>query len=456
VAGAATLETPRNMTFYDRSIPEGASAFQPAGVTYPTRLPKPLRTQGAVSSAIERAQIQLGRRFRQFHQVWSVEGPRGVENRLRTAAAEWLAPKNAAMPVGRDDVLTADLSRSLPVVVPNVTPGQQLVINWVIVPAAARAGGYTTIFRIVRYLEEHGYVNRIYFYNVYGGDHRYYESIVRNSYDFHGPVASLDDGMEDAHAVLATSWATAYPIFNSRCAGKRFYFVQDFEPYFYPVGAYNLLAENTYRMGFHAITAGRWLAQKLGSEFGMSADSFEFGCDMSCYQRMPNSERRGVVFYARPEAARRGFELGLMAIEAFAARRPEIDIHFYGDKMGKLPFRFIDHGRVSPAELNQIYNQCYAGLSLSLTNVSLVPHEMLAAGCIPVVNDAAHNRIVLNNPFVRYAPAYPLALALELDRLVTTPDFDSLSQAAATSVSSTTWDDAGAQVDGIFRKTLGA
>jgi len=162
------------------------------------------------------------------------------------------------------------------------------------------------------------------------------------------------------------------------------------------------------------------------------------------------------VFYARPEAARRGFELGLMAIEAFAARRPEIDIHFYGDKMGKLPFRFVDHGRVSPEELNQIYNQCYAGLSVSLTNVSLVPHEMLAAGCIPIVNDAAHNRIVLNNSFVRYAPAYPLALASELERLVTTPDFDSLSEAAAASVRSVTWDDAGATVDGIFRRTLGA
>jgi O-antigen biosynthesis protein len=456
VASAAALETARGMTLHPRSIPNGASACQPGGVAYPTQLPKPFPTEGVSSSAFERARIQFGRRYRQFREVWTVEGPRGIENRLRTAVAEWLAPKNAAMPVGRDDVLAADLSRPLQVVVPKITSGQQLVVNWVMIPAAPRAGGYTTIFRIIRYLEAHGYVNRIYFYNVYGGDHRYYESIVRSSYDFHGPVASLGDGMEDAHAVLATSWATAYPIFNSRCAGKRFYFVQDFEPYFYPVGAYNLLAENTYRMGFHAITAGRWLAQKLGSEFGMSANSFEFGCDMSRYQRLQNSKRRGVVFYARPEAARRGFELGLMAMEAFAARRPEIDIHFYGDKMGKLPFRFVDHGRVSPEELNQIYNQCYAGLSVSLTNVSLVPHEMLAAGCIPIVNDAAHNRIVLNNSFVRYAPAYPLALASELERLVTTPDFDSLSEAAAASVRSVTWDDAGATVDGIFRRTLGA
>ena len=161
-----------------------------------------------------------------------------------------------------------------------------------------------------------------------------------------------------------------------------------------------------------------------------------------------------MVFYARPEAARRGFELGLMAIEAFAIRQPEIELHLYGDKMGKLPFRFVDHGRVSPQELNTIYNQCYAGLSLSLTNVSLVPHEMLAAGCIPVVNDAAHNRIVLDNSFVRYAQPYPQALAAELEALVTIPEFDSLSQAAAASVRSATWDDAGATVDAIVRRGL--
>jgi O-antigen biosynthesis protein len=256
-----------------------------------------------------------------------------------------------------------------------------------------------------------------------------------------------------AHAAVTTSWPTAYPVFNFACAGKRFYFVQDFEPLFYPTGSLSFLAENTYRMGFHAITAGRWLAQKLSAEFGMSADSFEFGCDTSRYYRLPDTPRSGVVFYARPEAARRGFELGIMAIEMFAAAHPEID-HFYGEKMGRLPFRFIDHGRIAPEELNSIYNRCYAGLSLSLTNVSLVPHDMLAAGCIPVVNDAVHNRIVLDNSFVRYAEAYPKALASELDAVVTGGNFDSMSKAAAASVRLTTWDAAGATVDTIFRRVL--
>lgn len=405
-------------------------------------------------SVVERAKIRLGRRYRQAREIVTDEGLHGITDRVRTAGAEWLAPKRTIMPVYDADVLAADLSRPFQPVVPKVTPGEQVTVNWVMIPGGPRSGGYTTIFRIIRYLEAHGYRNRIYFYNVYRGDHLYYESVIRNFYGFDGSVSRIEKGMLDAHAVVATSWPTAYPVFNSRCTGKRCYFVQDFEPYFHPTGALSFLAENTYRMGFHAITAGRWLAQKLSAEFGMSAESFEFGSDTSCYRRLENSRRCGVVFYARPEAARRGFELGLMAIELFAARHPEIEIHFYGAKMGKLPFRYTDHGRIAPGELNSIYNRCYAGLSLSLTNASLVPHEMLAAGCIPVVNDAVHNRIVLDNPFVRYAPPYPEALTSELERLVITRDFDSLSRAAAASVQSVSWDDAGATVDAIFRRAL--
>jgi glycosyltransferase involved in cell wall biosynthesis len=408
-----------------------------------------------LSSSIERARVQVDRRCRQLRDLWAIEGPREITDRVRRVAAEWLAPKNLLMPVRPADVIAADLSRPFEPLVPEVIPGQPVIVNWVMIPPGPRSGGYTTLFRVIRHLDAHGYVNRIYFYNVYRGDHRYYESIVRRDYDFHGKVASTDEGMEDAHAVVATAWPTAYPVFNSRCAGKRFYFVQDFEPYFYPLGALSCLAESTYRMGFHGISIGTCFAQKLNAEFGMTVDCFEYGSDTSCYQRLP-AKRSGVVFYARPEAPRRGVELGLMAMELFASRHPEIDIHFYGTKMGKLSFRYIDHGRVTPDELNRIYNQCYAGLSLSMTNVSLVVYEMLAAGCIPVVNDTVYIRTDLKSPFVRYAPPYPQALALELEALVTMPDFDSLSRAAGASVRSITWDEAGVTVDAIFRRALEA
>jgi glycosyltransferase involved in cell wall biosynthesis len=400
------------------------------------------------------ADLQLRRRWRQLLHLWQEQGAQVVANRVRKAAADWLTPKTGITLVRSTDVMAVDLSRSFQPTIPTIVPDQPLIANWVTTPPAPGSGGHTTLFRIIRYLEAHGYRNRVYFYDVYGGDHQYYESIVRNYYNFHGPVANVDAGMEDAHILVATGWPTAYPVFNSRCAGKRFYFVQDFEPYFYPVSDTSALAETTYRMGFHGINIGKCFADKLRTEFGMTVDTFRYGCDITQYRRSPATPRSGIVFYARRESARRGFELGLMTLEVFAARNPGIEIHIYGDKLGRLRFPFIDHGHVTPEQLNGIYNRCFAGLSLSFTNVSLVALEMLAAGCIPVVNDTVQVRTDLDNAFVYYAPPYPQALAAQLESVVTTHDFESLSSSAAASVHSTTWDEAGATVDAILRRAL--
>src|SRR6202012_4909998 len=89
-----------------------------------------------------------------------------------------------------------------------------------------------------------------------------------------------------------------------------------------------------------------------------------------------------------------------------------------GIEAKRLPFAATDHQLQTPEQLNALYNRCVAGLVLSATNVSLVPHEMLAAGCIPVVNDVEHNRIFLDNDHVAYAPATPFELAGKLCELV--------------------------------------
>ncbi len=101
----------------------------------------------------------------------------------------------------------------------------------------------------------------------------------------------------------------------------------------------------------------------------------------------------------------------MLALDLFAERHPEVDIHLYGRVRGPAAVPATDHGLLTPEQLNALYNRCVAGLVLSATNVSLVPHEMLAAGCIPVVNDAEHNRIVLDNEHVAYAPPTPFELA---------------------------------------------
>jgi glycosyltransferase involved in cell wall biosynthesis len=397
---------------------------------------------------------QVARRSRQIGTILQAEGLRGLTYRLRKLAVEKISLKTLELPVSSIDVQTADLAAPPPTLLYRVQPGEPLRLNWLMTPPSPGSGGHTTLFRIINYLESHGYSNHVYFYDQNRADYQHYATIVRDFYGFAGSILPAGTALSDAHGQFATSWPTAYPVFNSGCRGKRFYLVQDFEPYFHAVGSLSVLAENTYRMGFHAITAGCWLAEKLRADYGMQTDHFDFGCDIARYTRRDGHKRTGVAFYARPEASRRGYEIGIMALELLAKWRPEIELHFYGDKIGKLPFRFIDHGKVTPHHLNEIYNLCFAGLSLSLTNVSLVPHEMLAAGCIPVVNDAVHNRIVLDNPYVRYAQPSPPALAAELKSIASMPGFQEHSRLAAASVAANTWDDAGARVDTALRRVL--
>ena len=73
---------------------------------------------------------------------------------------------------------------------------------------------------------------------------------------------------------------------------------------------------------------------------------------------------------------------------------------------------------------------------------------MLAAGCIPVVNDAEQNRVVLDNSHVAYAYATPFELAEALCELVERPleQRQAAAEAAAASVQGASWDDAGTAV----------
>jgi glycosyltransferase involved in cell wall biosynthesis len=315
------------------------------------------------------------------------------------------------------------------------------------------------MFRLISALEDAGHRCILYLYDRHGWALEQHEQTIRAWWPrVRAEVRDGALGIEDAHALFATAWETAYQVLASPARGVRFYLVQDFEPSFYPAGSESLLAEATYRFGFHGVTAGRWLAPLLRREYDMSADHFDFGRDPVYSLRFPvrPEERTAVCFYSRPDTPRRGYELGVIALDLFAKRHPEVDIHLYGIEGKRLPFAATNHGLLTPDQLNELYNRCIAGLVLSATNVSLVPHEMLAAGCIPVVNDAEHNRAVLCNPCVAYTPAAPFELANALCALVERPTAERLTLAnkAAASVQENSWEHAGATVVEIVERVV--
>jgi glycosyltransferase involved in cell wall biosynthesis len=338
----------------------------------------------------------------------------------------------------------------------------KLKFNWVMPPPGKGSGGHMTLFRFIKALEETGHECQIY---LYSPENRATIAQVQATMGDSFPKlrASMkwlreDGDLESADAIFATSWETAYPVYNSSLNAKRFYFVQDFEPYFYPVGSLSSLAENTYKFGFYGITAGRWLATKLKDEYGMETSPFDFGADSNVYHLDNTKTRKEILFYARPYTERRGFEMGVMALDLFHRKHPDYVINFFGYDTSDydLPFPYNDLGILEHEEINKLYNRCAAGLVMSLTNMSLLPLELLSSGAIPVVNEGANNRLVSNNKFIAFAPNDPISLASELSRVVSKPGLGKYAQAAAESVKADDWEESSNQfVKVVERETRG-
>ena len=400
-------------------------------------------------------------RIRQTARLLRTEGADGVGRRLAARAAKLAAPAGqATLPVDRDVLVRAAQIAAegwaTPPPLP-AEPGEPLTVAWVCAPPGPGSGGHTTLFRMLSALEQAGHRCVLYLDDRHGWELDQHRATIREWWPYvKADVRDVADGIEDAHAIFATAWETAYITLASPARGVRFYLVQDFEPSFYAAGSEALMAEATYRFGFHGITAGRWLPRILQRDYAMAADPFDFGRD-AVYEQRSGTARTGVCFYARPETPRRAFELGVLALDLFAERHPEVDIHLFGRTVKKLPFAATQHGLLTPAELNDLYNRCVAGLVLSATNMSLVPHEMLAAGCIPVVNDAEHTRVVLDNPQVAYAPPTPFHLADALAALVERPAAEraAAAETAAASLRGASWGDAGDTVVAAVERVVG-
>ena len=332
--------------------------------------------------------------------------------------------------------------------------GEPLTIAWVCVPPGEGSGGHTTMFRMVAALEQAGHRCVIYLHDRHGWSIDQHARRSGAGGPSCRPRSATADGIEDAHAIFATVLGDRYPVLASPARGARFYLVQDFEPSFYPAGSEALLPRRPTASASTASPPAAGSLDALASDYGMPADHFDFGCDLDRYRSTSRGRAHRRLLLLPPATPRRAFELAVVALDLFAERHPEVEIHLFGEPGGSLPFAATDHGLLTPEQLTTLYNRCVAGLTLSATNVSLVPHEMLAAGCIPVVNDAEHNRIVLDNPARRLRAGDAVRArrrAVDLVERHAAARAAPAARAAAASVQRRSWRVAGDQVEAIVR-----
>lgn len=278
-----------------------------------------------------------------------------------------------------------------------------ILLNWVIPEMGKGSGGHINIFRFISNLENLGFHSRLYLHLASNfRDNKSLEDFLRENF------AILDERVEVfwdvkyaefAHATIATSWQTAYFVKNFDNTISKFYFVQDYEPYFYPLGSEAQFAKATYTFGFRGITAGDWLKDKLAQEFGMKTDSFGFSYDKELYKPYKKkSAAKRVFFYARPVTPRRDFEMGILALDLLCQKMPEVEVVFAGWDVSefKIPFKHQSLGIVSIDQLSKVYSQCDLCFVLSNTNLSLLPLEVMASNSVAVCSTGANSTWLVN------------------------------------------------------------
>ena len=271
-------------------------------------------------------------------------------------------------------------------------PARPNTLLWFIPDFNIGSGGHQTIFRTIWHLERMGWESGIVIVSptVHAMAEAAHHDICEHFFPLQAKVYVGFDGLPSSEFVIATGWQTAYPVRAVVGSAKKLYFVQDFEPGFYPTGTESVLADNTYHFGFFGITAGGWLARKLKTEYGMQTHAISFGVDHELYRQRPRREPqiKRVFFYARPPTPRRAFEFGLLVLEAVSRKLPGTQFILAGWDVGEyhIPFPHLATGVITPEELADVFSQCDAALVMSLTNLSLMPLEVMAAGCAVVSN----------------------------------------------------------------------
>lgn len=267
-------------------------------------------------------------------------------------------------------------------------------IAWVMPHPGKGSGGHRTIIQNINALIREGYECDIFVEEDGISTSQTVKDKINEWYEPCGAGVYVGFGFEKKYDLLfATGWQTI-DFVRKLQAKKKAYFIQDFEPWFFPMGDQYIITENSYRYGFLPVTIGKWLAHKMKSEFNTPAKYFEFGADLSVYKPLENMQKENsICFVYQPEKPRRCDNIGLKALKLVKEARPDVKIYLYGSS-ADADFDFeCENLKIIPVnKCNELYNKCKVGICMSASNPSRIPFEMMAAG-LPVVELYRENNI---------------------------------------------------------------
>jgi len=218
-------------------------------------------------------------------------------------------------------------------------------------------------------------------------------------------IFDINTKLPSCDIAFATTWQSAYYVLHYNKTKIKFYFIQDYEPLFYPAGSMYAAAENTYRFGFYAVTFGKWLKDMYKNKYKGKAVAFMPCADKIFHanKTLPVKTPRRIFFFARPLGGeRRAFEIGMAALSIVKKRHPNLEIilaGFNGLKRYEIPFDAKIMGDLTLEQTAELYRTCDIGLVFSMTNLSLVPIQLMASGCLVISNRGPNVEYLLRDRY---------------------------------------------------------
>ncbi|MFQ6803472.1 MAG: hypothetical protein ACLRT5_00125 [Lachnospiraceae bacterium] len=337
----------------------------------------------------------------------------------------------------------------------------------VIVPTLKRyAGGHTSILRLGTYLEKNSYnVTYVSFHNQ---DTKQMSQIAHdNLSNVMGKFAKYVDARKEHYDVcIATSWESVY--WTKQLDGYKMYFVQDFEPYFFKLNERYILAKKTYELGFHIVSLGKWNVKRIQEHCTLKGKVswVDFPYEPSEYKSMPRDfstytgkKLINIAVYSKEEGKRIPNLLqGILkrASEELGKDGIKLKIRFFGFKKNHKLIVGENCGKLNKKELAQLYQKSDFGMVASMSNISLVPYEMIAIG-LPVIefSEGSYADFLPEDSAILIDFNYKSLVDAIENALNHPQQIEEMTRKASTAISSLSWERTGKEFVDILHEIEG-
>lgn len=328
------------------------------------------------------------------------------------------------------------------------------------------SGGVTSVLRLGTNLSKLGYqITYISMFNDNEDDMK--KTAKFNLDNYQGKCVPLNKtNKNDFDIVVATEWRTVYRLMEFNA--YKMYFVQDFEPIFFEMGERYLLSKKTYELGFHIVSLGKWNVDtiKKNCDIKGQIDYIEFPYEKTEYtfikrdfEKIKEKRRIKVAVYVKEESKRLPVIIPLILDnlkKSLKAKGFELEIYYFGNGLPICINNGNECGKLSKSQLYNLYCECDFGMVASLTNISLVPYEMIASG-LPVIEfkDGTFEYFFNKDTAILCDLSYK-HLEKELLYYIENPtELDDMVKRANDSISSLSWEKSAIQFAEIISKVGG-